>query len=294
LKANQEVIVAYSPWINGSVERVNRDILQVLKAMLLEYQLDIRDWPYLIPVVQANLNHTPVASLGNRAPIELFTGLPNRNPLETVLQAGAGKELRAPKDPRNFNKSLARLRSNVQEMHREMVEQRSKQLKLNQKKAKRTQEANFHVGDYVLRSRVDAKHQNKLLVTWIGPYQIVGADKHSFRVKHLLTGHQADVHSSRLKFFAHSSYNVTEELREHIASQGVILAVDELLEHRWHQEKQEYELKVRWKGLEQIEDSWESLKGLHKDIPVLLQRYVTASGDPDLQQHWQHAYDGRT
>ncbi|POM77826.1 Hypothetical protein PHPALM_4727 [Phytophthora palmivora] len=76
LKGRQEFILAYTPWKNGSVERVNRDILQVLKALALEYKVSVHDWPYLLPLVQSSINHSPVPSLANRAPIELFTGLP--------------------------------------------------------------------------------------------------------------------------------------------------------------------------------------------------------------------------
>ncbi|KAG2786225.1 hypothetical protein PC129_g20613 [Phytophthora cactorum] len=64
------------PWINGSVERVNRDILQVIRTVILEYKINRRDWLYLMPSVQASINHTAVRSLANRAPVELFTGLP--------------------------------------------------------------------------------------------------------------------------------------------------------------------------------------------------------------------------
>ncbi|OWZ12075.1 hypothetical protein PHMEG_00014825 [Phytophthora megakarya] len=66
LKNQQQFTLAYSPWVNGSVERVNRDILQV----------STKDWTYLVQLVQASLNHTALPSLGNRAPVELFTGLP--------------------------------------------------------------------------------------------------------------------------------------------------------------------------------------------------------------------------
>ncbi|KAG3238779.1 hypothetical protein PI124_g16271 [Phytophthora idaei] len=69
-------VPVYTPWINGTVGRVNRDILQVLRVMLLENKLDTRNWSYLLPLIQANLNHSPVLSLGNCAPVELFTGLP--------------------------------------------------------------------------------------------------------------------------------------------------------------------------------------------------------------------------
>lgn len=81
MKVKHEFTLAHSPWINGSVERINRDILQVLKAMVLEYKLSFRDWVYLVPMIQSSLNHTPVPSLGNRAPIELFTSLERPTPL---------------------------------------------------------------------------------------------------------------------------------------------------------------------------------------------------------------------
>ncbi|OWY95757.1 LOW QUALITY PROTEIN: hypothetical protein PHMEG_00034159, partial [Phytophthora megakarya] len=59
MKAKQEFVVAYSPWLNGSVERVNRDVLQVLRVMILDYGIASNDWVYLIPLVQANINHSP-------------------------------------------------------------------------------------------------------------------------------------------------------------------------------------------------------------------------------------------
>eukprot|EP00644_Phytophthora_capsici_P007387 jgi/Phyca11/112243/e_gw1.21.358.1 len=114
LRTLQKFTPAYSPWINGSVERVNRDILQ--------------DWVYLVPIIQANLNHTAVPSLANRAPVELFTGLECPTPLRELL---------------------------------------------NKKKERGENLVNFTEGDFVLRSRVDEKHKNKLQVTWVGPYRVV-------------------------------------------------------------------------------------------------------------------------
>ncbi|POM74205.1 Hypothetical protein PHPALM_8875, partial [Phytophthora palmivora] len=126
-------------------------------------------------------------------------------------------------------------------------------------KKKYSRKANFSVGDYVLRSRVDQKHQDQLLVTWIGPHQIVRADVHSFVARYLVTGAETDVHASRLKYYADKNYKVTEDVREHVASQGVVLAVSKLWEHRWCSAKKSYEVLVSWKGLESIEDSWEPL-----------------------------------
>eukprot|EP00644_Phytophthora_capsici_P014121 jgi/Phyca11/99277/e_gw1.3.484.1 len=132
LRSKQTFTLAYSPWVNGSVERVNRDVLQVVRAMILTYKIGYKDWVYLVPVVQANLNHTALPSLGNRAPVELFTGLPRPTPLY----------------------------------------KRVKQRILNKKRERGENLVNFYVGDYVLRSRTDEKRGNKLQVTWVGPYRV--------------------------------------------------------------------------------------------------------------------------
>jgi hypothetical protein len=92
LRTQQEFTPAYCPWINGSVERVNRDILQVIRTMILEYKIAYADWVYLVPMVQSSLNHTPVPSLGNKAPIELLTGLPCPTPLREFYLPGTGEQ----------------------------------------------------------------------------------------------------------------------------------------------------------------------------------------------------------
>ncbi|ETL84504.1 hypothetical protein L917_15695 [Phytophthora nicotianae] len=145
--------------------------------------------------------------------------------------------------------------------------------------------ANFSVGDFVLHSRVDQKHQNKMLVTWNEPFQIARADMYSFAVKHLVMGAESDVHASRLKYYADEDFEVTEEVIEHVASQGIVLAVAELKEHRWCAAKKDYELIVSWDGLEPIEDSWEPLRSLWKDIPVMVRDYAERAKGGGLLKH---------
>uniref|UniRef100_H3GL52 Integrase catalytic domain-containing protein n=1 Tax=Phytophthora ramorum TaxID=164328 RepID=H3GL52_PHYRM len=119
LKANQSFVPVYTPWINGTVERINRDILQVLRAMILEFQLDTRNWLYLLPLIQANLNHSPVASLGNHAPIEVFTGLPAPSALDTIaVPSDKGTRL-VPVDPKRVSAHMEKLRNSLHAMHKE-------------------------------------------------------------------------------------------------------------------------------------------------------------------------------
>ncbi|ETO99797.1 hypothetical protein F441_22779, partial [Phytophthora nicotianae CJ01A1] len=214
--------------------------------MCLEYGKDIREWTMFVPLLRASINHTPLPSLANKAPVELFCALPLPSPLDFCVDMEQRKVLEMTKKPELIDEKLRDLRESVHLMHKEVAERRDQQTRRNKKGKKGAKIVNFSVGDFVLRSRVDQKYQDKLLVTWIGPYQIVRAD-----------------------YYADKSYQVTEEVREHVASQGIVLAVDELKEHRWCPTKNGYDILVSWKGLEPIEDSWEPLQSLWKDIPVL-------------------------
>lgn len=285
LRTQQTFTPAYCPWINGSVERVNRDILQVVRAMIITYKISQKDWVYLVPMVQANLNHTAVPSLGNHSPLELFTGLQNPTPLREFYLSD-GNNLQTIPESEEIDGYLAELRGSIQAMHSAVEDQRLKQRLLNKKRERGENMVNFSVGDFVLRSRVDAKHGNKLQVTWVGPYRVIRAEAHSFRVQHLVTGDEMDVHASRLKMYADESLEVTDELLEHVSSQGIVLSVDKLKGHQWNNEIKDFEIQVGWKGLQPIEDSYEPMSDLAKEIRVLVESYVKQSDDQELRKAW--------
>jgi hypothetical protein len=279
MKSRQEFTVAYSPWLNGSIERLNRDLLQVLRVFCLEYRVDTHDWSYSVPMLQANLNHTPVPSLHNKAPIELFCGLPIPSPLRFCVDLKRRQIVEMTDPPEQIQQKIDSLLESLRQMHKDVRVEREKQTKRNQRNQRHSRKPNFDIGEYVLRSRIDQKHQNKLLATWIGPYRVIRADEHSFAVKHLTTGAEMDVHPSRLKFYTDKDFEVTEEIRDHVGTLGEILAVKALKDNRWNDAKGDYDVLVSWKGLESIEDSWESWKSLNTSIPVMLKQYADQCGD---------------
>ncbi|EEY69821.1 chromodomain protein, putative [Phytophthora infestans T30-4] len=145
-------------------------------------------------------------------------------------------------------------------------------------------EVNFAVGDYVLRSRVDEKqHFNKLRVTWVGPYRATGAAEYYFIVEHLVTRKTVKEHPSRPKHYADSSLNTTADLIDHVASQGTLLTVDSLVDYRYNNNMKAFEVKVKWQGLEDIEDSWEPAKTLSKDVPQLMTNDANDTNDERLR-----------
>ncbi|ETN21569.1 hypothetical protein PPTG_01716 [Phytophthora nicotianae INRA-310] len=222
--------------------------------MITEYKISHNDWIYLVPLVQANLNHSPVASLANKAPVEVFTGLPCPVPAY-ILHVPDNQPKAVSISSAAIENTLAKLRSSIEDMYCAVKNKRENITLLNKRKSRDTKEVTFSVDDYVLRSRVDERRHNKLLVTWIGLYVVTRADSHSFRVRHLVTGKEQD---------------------------DIVLKVDRLSKHRWNKHKHAFEILVSWCGLEPIEDSWEPLKSLAQNIPALLRTYVEAAEDAKL------------
>ncbi|KAF0704217.1 hypothetical protein AaE_015050 [Aphanomyces astaci] len=103
---------------------MNRDILQVIRVMLRDCQLDEKEWDYLLPVVQPNLNQTPAVSLANKSPMELFTALNPTTPLDVVV-VGMNKDLCELKwQHKDIQKNLDDLRTSLQAMHKEVLNHR--------------------------------------------------------------------------------------------------------------------------------------------------------------------------
>lgn len=255
MKIEQEFSPVYSPWINGTVKRLNKDVLQVLRSLLLEYDLDFHEWPYLLPVLLGNLNHTPLRSLGGHSPVELFTGLPTSSQLDAVVGRRDEVDFVLEIDLNVVDEKLETLRQSLHGMHKDVLDEKERR-RLQDMPAHKGSVVNFDVGDYVLWSRIDQRlPDNKLLGQWLGPFKITEAKPHSFMIQHLITGREYDVHASRLQFYADSDLNQTEELLELVSRQGMVLGVDSIRNHRLNSERKRWELLVSWVGLQAIEDS---------------------------------------
>ena len=135
--------------------------------------------------------------------------------------------------------------------------------------------AQFDVGDFVLYADVWPATNTKLRVRWYAPVEVVGTSSNwIFKIRNQITGETREAHASRLKFYCDSSLQVTEELLAHVAHNSEGHVVDQLLECRYNQESKIHEVKVRWRGLQDTEDSWEPAQTLMEDILVVLTSFL--------------------
>ncbi|POM67432.1 Hypothetical protein PHPALM_16573 [Phytophthora palmivora] len=264
LRGLQSFTPVYSPWINGTVERLNRDILQVTRALLLELRLDTRNWEYLLPIIQANLNQSPVASLGHKTPLVLFTGLPATTPLDTCFFPGHSSTL-VKVDLSKVDEFLQKLRRSLHEMHMTVVDRKAP--------------PPIPASSQEMHSMQFFYRRFRVVVSC----GLTSRQIPLFIVRHLLTNAVHEVHGSRLKYYHDPSLEVTEELVEHTANQGIQLGVDSIRKYRYNSMTQKYELLISWTGLESIEDSWEPLSSMLADIPFKVREYAAQQDDLELR-----------
>jgi hypothetical protein len=75
---------------------------------------------------------------------------------------------------------------------------------------------------------------------------------------------------------------VTEEILKHISNQGMFLAVEALLDPRINRLNGAWEILVSWRGLQDVDNTWEPLVNLMYDVPILVQRYVSDVNNESL------------
>ena len=130
------------------------------------------------------------------------------------------------------------------------------------------------IGDYVLRATDITVAKTKTYARWSGPYVIIETlGNHVFQLKDLVTKKEFPCHAARLRFYADSSLNVTEELIAYIVSAQQGFEIQRILDYYLGEDDQYY-FSVRWFGFEADADTWEPLSVLLVDAPTILKKFV--------------------
>jgi hypothetical protein len=127
---------------------------------------------------------------------------------------------------------------------------------------------NFDVGDFFLVAQRDKQSVHKLSLRWRGPRRITRVlSDHVYEVEDIESGHTADIHSSRLRFFHDASQAVTAELVEQIAHNELDYDVRAIKEIRFDAGAKQYQVMVSWLGFNCDDDTWEPLPVMLEDVP---------------------------
>lgn len=288
LRATHHFTLAYSPWSNGTVEQVNRQVLKACRAILSELKLPFKCWSEVVPIVQSIINNSPSKRLGGRTPKKAFTGLPDDNPLTSIVaKQNFDLEILSVDEVRlRQQKGIADLQGVLDEMHKAVSDistaKRRKEVEAHNRRTN-VRPANFEVGDYVLKGVMTKDRVKKLSLRWGGPYKVTECrSEYIFVIEDMLTKKKEEAHGRRLKFFRNSSYEVKDELMEHLQYQsGELLLVERIDDVRRADDG--VELLVKWRGFSDDESDWVSLQTLREDVPVMVQealKFFADSGTP--------------
>ena len=242
---------------------------------------------YFTPFGQEHFEPLSIPSLGNRAPITIFTGLPAENPLRTLLPLIVPVPASI-----DFIRAQCIMRRNVLIQFLENIHRKTRLRRSNAREAAvkrhndKTHErpVDFEVGDYVLRAQKEESKGHKLRIIWRGPQRITRAVSHLiFQCEDLISNSFSLLHGSRLKFYTDAQLDVSEELLDTVAHNNYHLnTVGKLLDIRWTDHKFQYKVCTKWVAFDQEDPTWELLVALQEENPFVLFVFFNSHPEQDL------------
>ena len=278
LGASHRFSVAYSSWSNGTVERMNLEVVRTFRAVMSERGRPLSEWPDSIYAVQFALNSAYRERMG-ATPFQLMTGRVPRTAFSVL--AGDGPDGWCVKEeefsPELMQKSVAGWVSVQEELRRKVLERVRAARGRKRVAASTGSMPNFEVGDYVLVARVrKLGSAPKLVTTWTGPWRVVsGGSPHVYNVQDIVTGETKEVHVVRMRAYADSSLAVGAEVKglfEMTKHQGEYEIQDILNIGEGPLNAGDYKVQVAWVGLYDEDPTWEPVEVMFKDVPKLLVR----------------------
>ena len=300
-RATHHITTAYSPWANGAVERVMRELIRLLRTLLSEMGLPEEEYPDLLALAQATLNQTPSTARAGLTPAQLMLGRDTPRPLDTIVASGASEEMRARLEGLELSerareyftltadavqaswvkakatteqRHAANARSRERRVVRDATRRDDKEAGANEKagaEARQITVTQFALGEFVLA--LCPVKRSKLKVIWQGPYRVVDTiNEWVYVLEDVVTLERQSVHAQRLKFYHDASLHLTEDLRMQVAY-DTRYYLEKVID--WRQtDADSIELRVRWLGFEANEDSWEPVQAMHEVAPAVVERYM--------------------
>ena len=256
LGASHRFSVVYSSWSNGTVERMNLEVVRTFRAVMSERGRPLLEWPYSIHAVQFALNSACRERMG-ATPFQLMTGRVPRTAFSVFASDGPDGWCVKEEEfsPEMMQTSVAEWVTVQEELRREVLERVRAARDRKRVAASTGSMPNFEVGDYVLVARVrKLGSAPKLVTTWTGPWRVVsGGSPHVYNVQDIVTGETKEVRVVRMRAYADSSLAVGAEV------QGLF----EMTKHQGEYEMQDilnigedplnagdYKVQVAWVGLD--------------------------------------------
>ncbi|KAJ8564243.1 hypothetical protein ON010_g7105 [Phytophthora cinnamomi] len=259
LGAHHHFATANTPWANDCVSKTG------------------------LPSCLSALNAMPADRLGGATPLTVFTALPGNTQLSILHPRDPAGNATVTWVADEIAAHLTAVRVALDGIHVEMVDASEKHRRAARERHARRQCVRlqkFNEGNFVPAATATGRSGNKLALVWRGPKKIVRAlNQYAFKVQAIVEPFEVSIrHASRLQLYRDASRGQGEELREQsIYGEGSHL-VEALRDCRVSPDTHQWEILIKWFGLNDIEASWELAEVIETDVSVLFNAFV-AAGD---------------
>lgn len=278
LKTPHHFTLPYCPWSNGAVERLGRELLRVLRSLISELQMDQKEWPDLIPIVQSVLNNSPSPHRGNVCPLTAFMGRDPTAPVNTFLRSTTATPVTITDAQLESKLNAEELVKLCADLHPRLQSTLAEHRRQSREAASKGQLPNFTEGDYVLVARSDFHAGEKLCLRWRGPRRVRKAlNDFVYQVEDLRNGQLDDIHASRLKLFRDREID-EKAIMSHVLQSETGMVVSRLLSLEDCPDG--LHVRIRWKGLGNNEDSLEPIARVSEDVPQLFEKLLQRKSTP--------------
>lgn len=289
--------VAYAPWANGTVERLNRDILAAMRALIAELKLAPQDWTTVIALIPTILNEAPLSRLGKDAegftlsPLQVMTGIRPRRLLLRVLTDFADPKASTSLDRARAEQriNIAHLQTALDALHKDVsarVDARRKRAIEAHNRATHLVTPRFEVGDFVVVRQAE-RVRHKLSFKWAGPKRITGTLSPLVYLVERLDGTRRErVHCARLAKYDSNldGSDVPTDVLQLADRSEVRYEVLSTIRDIGEEEGALW-LRLEWDGLPDQKDwTWAPLADVYEDVPDMVEEFLKSSDNRTLAQ----------
>lgn len=284
--------VAYSPWVNGTVESCMHHVQSAYRCLQPELKLGPQDWPNVIGMIMTALNEAPLRRLGSirdgtyRTPLQVMTGLePARKVLQTSTISGNAKKAKTLEMTRAMQvMDIDTLQDTFDGIHKSVKEKvnsnRQKHIQIHNQKTNLVRPT-FTVGDFVLVRRT-RKKGHKMSFRWMGPRRITRIiSELVYEVENLITHAVEQVHAVRLNIYGakEEGTTVSAEFLQHAENSEAKYEMVEKLLDISKDGNGEICVQAQWLGLpDKCDWTWQPVQELFEDVPEKLTEFLQRSG----------------
>ncbi|ETV63678.1 hypothetical protein H257_19389, partial [Aphanomyces astaci] len=246
-------------WANGTVEVVMQQLLRLFRACLSEWRMAPDQWPEAHLVSMLVLNQLPSPSLGGMAPVTAMSDRPAMSPAETMALPGQLISATLAEVEEGQRENIAAL----EEMHKQMLVENAR---------KRDRLRQYH------DKKKGVQMAQKLRTKWCGPAVVTEVTSNwVYNVENLLAYYVRPVHASRLIFYEDCDLDVMSELLAHVAHNSEGFEVEAMVDARYVPTTNVYELLIKWRGLQDADNSWKPANNIFADLPVMFKAFCKAA-----------------